>query len=124
MGNIIKGINILEQIPIKEYTTTSSIVCAIGIFMILMGLGIFIKQTASKKFIDIDDIRFEKLSIKVALGSFIVFLSLTPLPIFYAETGRYIYKCKLDNCVSANYISEYFKIIEVDENGIWTIEEK
>ena len=124
MENIIKGINILEQIPIKEYTTTSSIVCAIGIFMSLMSLGIFIKQIASKKFIDIDDIRLKKLSIKVALGSVIIFLSLTPLPIFYAETGRYIYKCKFDDYVSINYISEYFKIIEVDENGVWTIEEK
>lgn len=44
MGNIIKGINILEQIPIKEYTTTSSIVCAIGIFMSLMSLDIFMKM--------------------------------------------------------------------------------
>lgn len=119
MENTIKGIIILEKIPIKDLTSTACNVAAIGIFIMIMSLVILIIHCT-----DIDDIMINKIIIGVSLGAVIAFSSLIPIPMFYAETGKYTYKCKLDDSVSANYISEHFKIIDVDGNGVWIIEDK
>ena len=56
-------------------------------------------------------------------GLLIMISSVIPFPGVYKETGRYTYKCIMEDNVSAKYISDNFNIISV-EDDIWTIEDK
>lgn len=122
MENIIKGINVLEQIPIKEYTTVSHVFMGLGISIAIIATIIFFIKTKGKV------IRFKNLGTKIFLFFYILGLAMgifsgTHFKWFYIETGRYTYECTLEENVSANYISENFNVISV-EDGMWTIEDK
>ncbi len=122
MVNIIKGMNVLEQSPIKEYTILSGIFMGVGIGIAIIATIIFFIKTKSKI------IRLKDLGTKIflffyVLGLVMAVLSITHFPWFYVETGRYTYKCELEENVSANYISDNFNVISV-EDGVWTIEDK
>lgn len=122
MENIINGINVLEQAPIKEYTTLSGIFIGVGIGTAIIATIIFFIKIKGKI------IRLKDLSTKIFLVFYILGLGLAifsvcRFPWFYVETGRYTYKCTLKENISANYISNNFKVIGV-ENGVWTIEDK
>lgn len=57
------------------------------------------------------------------LGLSLAIFSMIHFPWFYAETGRYTYKCTFSDSVSANYVSENFNVVSVEDN-VWTIEDK
>ncbi len=122
MVNIIKGMNVLEQSPIKEYTILSGIFMGVGIGIAIIATIIFFIKTKSKI------IRLKDLGTKIflffyVLGLVMAVFSVTHFPWFYVETGRYTYKCTLGDDISANYISNNFNIISV-EDSVWTIEDK
>ena len=122
MEKIIKGINVLEQTPIKEYAIISNVFMGLGIGITIIATIIFFIKTKGKV------IRLKDLGTKIFLFFYILGLamaifSVTHFSWFYVETGRYTYKCTLEDNVSANYISNNFNIISVKE-GIWTIEDK
>lgn len=122
MEKIIKGINVLEQTSIKEYATISSVFMNLGIGIAIIATIIFFIKTKGKV------IRLKDLGTKIFLFFYILGLamaifSVTHFSWLYVETGRYTYKCTLEDNVSANYISNNFNIISVKE-GIWTIEDK
>lgn len=122
MEKIIKGINVLEQTSIKEYATISSVFMSLGIGIAIIATIIFFIKTKGKV------IRLKDLGTKIFLFFYILGLAMTIFSVthfswFYVETGRYTYKCTLEDNVSANYISNNFNIISVKE-GIWTIEDK
>lgn len=122
MEKIIKGINVLEQTSIKEYATISSVFMSLGIGIAIIATIIFFIKTKGKV------IRLKDLGTKIFLFFYILGLamaifSVTHFSWVYVETGRYTYKCTLEDNVSANYISNNFNIISVKE-GIWTIEDK
>ncbi len=115
MGNIIKGMNVLEQIPIKEYTTLSGIFQIVGISIaIIVTMIFFIKQKP---------IGAKILLFFYVLGLVMAVVSVIRFPWFYVETGRYTYKCTLEDDISANYISNNFNVVSV-KDGVWTIEDK
>lgn len=120
MTNIIEELNVLEQIPIKEYTTLSGILMGIGIGTVMIAMiAIIISQYR---------ICWKDKCNKIFLIFYIFGLSLAifaviRFPWFYVETGKYTYKCTLENDVSANYIGDNFNVISV-EDGVWKIEDK
>ena len=123
MGNIIEEINVLEQTPIKDYTTLSGILIGLGLAIAIIATIIFFIKTKSQ-----NRICFKDRGSKIFLFWYIFGLSLAifaviRFPWFYVETGRYTYKCTFNDSVSANYISENFNIVSVEDN-VWTIEDK
>ena len=122
MNKIIDGINVLKQIPIKDYTLLARIAFALGITTVIIFLIIFIKQTPEREIYS-GDIRLKRLCVGCGIGFTICILSIIHFPWFYAETGRYTYQCKLGNNISANYISDNFNVVSV-EDKIWTIKDK
>lgn len=122
MTNIIEGMNVLEQTPIKDYTALSNIFMVIGFGIAIVATIIFFIKTKSKV------IRLKDLGTKIFLffyifGLGVVLFAMIRFPWFYVETGRYTYECTFDDSVSANSIDEKFNIISV-EDGIWTVEDK
>lgn len=120
--NIIEGMNVLEQIPIKDYTALSNIFMVIGFGIAIVATIIFFIKTKSKV------IRLKDLGTKIFLffyifGLGVVLFAMIRFPWFYVETGRYTYECTFDDSVSVNSIDEKFNIISV-EDGIWTVEDK
>ena len=122
MNKIIDGMNVLKQIPIKDYTLLARIASALGITTVIIFLIIFIKQTPEREIYS-GDIRLKRLCVGCGIGFTICILSLIHFPWFYTETGRYTYQCELENNISANYISDNFNVVSV-ENKIWTIKDK
>lgn len=123
MENIVKGINVLKQTPIKEYTILSAILIGIGIGTAIIAIIIFFIKTKSQYRICWKNRGSKIFLIFYIFGLSLAIFSIIPFPWFYAETGRYTYKCTLEENVSADYISNNFNIISV-EDGIWTIEDK
>lgn len=123
MNNIITGMTILEQTPIKEYTTLSYIIAGLGISIMVLALIIFIKRMYPEMDVSSGDIRLKKLIRGYVIGAVVTLFTLIHFPWFYEETGRYKYECTLEDNISANYISDNFNIVSV-EDGIWTITDK
>lgn len=123
MTNIIEGMNVLEQTPIKDYTTLSDILTwgSIGI-AIIATIAFFIK-TKTKNQIRFKDRETKIFLVFCILGLGMAIFSVIRFPWFYVETGRYTYECTFEDSVSANYIEGKFNVISV-ENGVWTIEDK
>lgn len=122
MKKIIEGMNVLEQTPIKEYATISGVFMSLGIGIAIIATIIFFIKTKGKV-IRLKDIGTKIFLFFYILGCAMAIFSVTHFPWFYVETGRYTYKCTLEENVLANYISNNFNIIGV-EGGIWTIEDK
>lgn len=123
MTNIIEGMNVLEQTPIKDYTILSGILIGLGICIAIIATIIFYIKTKP-----INQIRLKDKITKIFLFGYIFGLGLAifsviRFPWFYVETGRYTYECTFDDSVSLNSIDEKFNIISV-EDGIWTVEDK
>lgn len=123
MENIIKGINVLEQTPIKDYTMLSGILVGIGIGTAMIATIIFFIKTKSQYSICWKDKCSKIFLIFYIFGLSLVIFAIIRFPWFYVETGRYTYKCILEDDVSANYISDNFNVISV-EDGVWKIEDK
>ncbi|WP_304431011.1 hypothetical protein [Romboutsia ilealis] len=121
--NIIKGINVLEQTPIKDYTMLSRILVGIGIGTAMIATIIFYIKTKSQYSICWKDKCSKIFLIFYIFGLSLVIFAIIRFPWFYIETGRYTYKCILEDDVSANYISDNFNVISV-EDGVWEIEDK
>ena len=122
MENVIEGINVLEQIPIKDLTILSMILIGLGIGIAIIDAVIFFIVTKYKK-IYFRDAESKIFLFWYVLGIGLAIFSTAPLPCFYTETGRYTYKCTFNDSVSANYISENFDIVSNKDN-IWTIKDK
>ena len=121
--NIIEGMNVLEQTPIKDYTILSNTFVWGGIGIAIIATIIFFIKIKNK-----NQIRFKDRETKMFLAFYILGLgmslfSVIRFPWFYLETGRFTYKCTFADSVSANYIDEKFDIISV-EDGVWTIEDR
>ena len=116
MNNIIEGMTILEQTMNLEISWIAYSIMILGVIIGIVFAWIFAFGGTSKN---------KKLRrsgfIGYMFGIIIMFAPL--LPIFQIETGKYTYKCTLEDNISANYIEEHFNIISV-ENGIWTITDK
>lgn len=123
MKNIIEGINILEQTPIKDYTTLSSVLTGLGLAIAIASTIFFIFKIRDEEKIDTESKMFKGFLCFFVSGIVIALFSLIRFPWFYVETGRYTYECVLEDGVSANYISNNFDIIDV-ENDVWTIRDK
>ena len=123
MKNIIDGMNVLDQTPIKHYTTLSGIITWSCVGLIILAVALLIIKTRSKKEINFKDRSIKRILFLYLFGIVASIFSVIRFPWFYAETGRYTYKCTLEDDVSANYISNNFNIIGVTD-GVWTIEDK
>lgn len=123
MKNIIEGMKVLEQTPIKDYTTLSGVLTEIGIFIAVMSIVFLIFKNRDKEKIDIKSKIFKTFLFFYVLGLGLALFSVIRFPWFYVETGKYTYECELEDSISANYISDNFNIINVD-NDVWTIEDK
>ncbi len=123
MGKIIEGMKIIEQTPIKDHTTLSGILITLGLCISIIAYVVFIIGTRAEYEIDFRTKSFKKFCIFCVFGLVMVVFAAIPFPWFYVETGKYTYECKLENDISANYISDNFNIISV-ENGVWKIEDK
>lgn len=120
---ITEGMNILEQIPIKEYTTLSMIFMVTGISIAIIATLIFFIKTKPKSRISFKDTITKIFFLFYILGLVVALSSIIHIPCFYTETGRYTYKCTFEDDVNANCISENFNIIGV-EDKVWTVEDK
>lgn len=124
MRNIIKGMNVIEQTPIKNCTTLSGVLIALGFCIAIITVVVFrIKTKPDGYTIDFKSKLFKGFLLFYVFGLVLAVFAVMPFPWFQVETGKYTYKCELENDVSANYISDNFNIISV-ENGVWTIEDK
>lgn len=119
-SKIIEGMKVLEQTPIKEgnellfiILLCSGILVAILFVIIPMCIGL---KKKNKKIRTIGIVGY-------VFGLLIMISSMIPFPGVYKETGRYTYKCIIEDNVSAKYISDNFNIISVEDNT-WTIEDK
>ena len=123
MKNIIEGMKVLEQTQIKEYTTLSGVLIAIGISIaIIATIALWIK-TKPDHIVDFKSKLFKGCLFFYVFGLGMAVFAVIRFPWFYAETGKYTYKCVLEDDVTANYISDNFNIISV-EDGVWTIKDK
>lgn len=123
MVNIIERMNVLEQNPIKEYTTLSGILIGLGISIAIIATIVFYIKTKPKNQIHFKD-RITKIFLFwYVLGLAMAIFSVIRFPWFYVETGRYTYKCTFEDSVTANGVDERFNIINV-EDGVWTVEDK
>lgn len=123
MTNIIKGMNVLEQTPIKDYTILSSILIGFGICIAIIATIIFYIKTKPKNQIRLKDKVTKIFLFWYIFGLGLAIFSVIRFPWFYVETGRYTYECTFEDSVSVNSIDEKFNIISV-EDGIWTVEDK
>lgn len=123
MNNIIKGMKILEQTPIKEYTMVSDILTWLGIAIALLSVVFLIIKIKEKERIDIKSKMFKGFLFFYVFGLAMSLFSIMHFPWFYKETGKYTYQCELEDNVSSNYISNNFNILHV-KDGVWTIEDK
>lgn len=115
--------NVLEQTPIKDYTTLSGILIGIGICTAIIAAIIFFIKTKSQHRICWKDKCSKIFLIFYIFGLSLAIFAVIRFPWFYVETGKYTYKCTLENDVSANYIGDNFNVISV-EDGVWKIEDK
>lgn len=122
MKNIIEGMNALKQTPIKDYTTLSSVITWTGVGLAILAIVLMIIFYSKIK-MSLTDLKFKIFLLLYAFGIATSIFSMIRFPWFYAETGRYTYECTLEDDVSANYISENFIIIGV-EDDVWKIEDK
>lgn len=106
------GINILSQTAIKDYTLLSKCICITGAIAAIICLYLFLISEKRK---------LHAIAAIICLS--IMAISVIPIKPFYEETGQYKYTCTLSNNVSANYMSETYEIIDI-ENDIWTIKDK
>ncbi len=123
MVNIIERMNVLEQNPIKEYTTLSGILIGLGISIAIIATTVFYIKTKHK-----NQIHFKDRITKIFLFWYVLGLAMAIFPVirfpwFYVETGRYTYKCTFEDSVTANGVDERFNIINV-EDGVWNVEDK
>lgn len=123
MTNIIEGMNVLEQTPIKDYTTLSGVLIGIGIGTAIIATIIFFIKTKSQHRICWKDKCSKIFLIFYIFGLSLAIFAGIRFPWFYVETGKYTYKCTLENDVSANYIGDNFNVISI-EDGVWEIEDK
>ena len=123
MENIIEGINVLEQIPIKDYTNLSQILVWSGIGIAILATIIFFIKTRLQNRICFKDKGSKIFLFFYIFGLGMAIFCIIHFPWFYVEAGRYTYKCTFNDSVSANYISENFDVISVEDN-VWTIEDK
>lgn len=123
MTNIIEGMNVLEQTPIKDYTTLSGILVGIGIATAIIATIIFFIKTKSQHRICWKDKCSKIFLIFYIFGLSLAIFAVIRFPWFYVETGRYTCECTFEDCVSANSIEEKFNIISV-KDGVWTLEDK
>lgn len=123
MENIIEGMNVLEQTPIKDYTILSGILIGIGIGTAIIATIIFFIKTKSQNRICWKDKCSKIFLIFYIFGLSLAAFAVIRFPWFYVETGRYTYKCILEDDVSVNYISDNFNVISVGD-GVWIIEDK
>lgn len=123
MKNIIAGMNVLEQTPIKDYTTLSHVLVVSGICIAIVATIVLWIKTKSKNKINLKSKLFKGFLFFYVLGLAMSVFAAIRFPWFYVETGRYIYECVLEDNISANYISDNFNVISV-ENGVFTIEDK
>lgn len=123
MKKIIEGINILEKTPVKDYTILSYMLMVLGFSIAIIAVIIFFNKTKH-----IGRINFKSKLFKVFLFFYVFGLglglfSVIRFPWFYVETGKYIYKCEIDDNVPVNYIGNNFDVISVEGN-IWTIKDR
>lgn len=116
----IEGINIIEQIPIKESTPLSDALFVVGILIAIASFVCFLIMATKK---DKVDKNMRKIVFICLFGLGVMFSSVIHIPCFYAETGKYTYKCTFENNISVNYIEDNFEILSI-ENGVWTLKEK
>ena len=119
-----EGMEILSKVPITEPATIIYILIIAGsiisfgaiFYLILICSGVIKDKDSSTTCIP--------NTFKFIFGGITVLILATFLSFFLkVETGRYTYKCTIDDNVSASYISDNFNIISV-ENGVWTISDK
>lgn len=122
MNNIVDGMNVLEKTPIKDYTTLSSIITLSGVSLAILAI-VLIVIFYSKIEINLKDVKFKGFLLLYVFGLVASIFSMIHFSWFYAETGRYAYKCTLEYDISANYISDNFNIISITD-GVWIIEDK
>lgn len=123
MKNIIEGMKVLEQTPIKDYTILSGVFIAIGISMAIIATIVLWIKTKPDHRIDFKSKLFKEFLFFYVFGLSMAVFAVIRFPWFYAETGKYTYECVLEDNVSANYISDNFNILNV-EDGVWTIRDK
>ena len=79
MGNIIEEINVLEQTPIKDYTTLSGIFVGLGIGIAIIAMIIFFNKTKSKR------ICFKDVGTKIFLFWYILGLGLAIFSVIHFQ---------------------------------------
>lgn len=122
MEKVMEGIKILEQMPIKDYTTLSGILTGLGLSIAIISIFIFISKNEDTV-VYLKDKGTKIFLFWFILGLGLAIFSVIRFPWFYVETGRYRYKCTFEDDIPANDISANFNIIKVKDD-VWTIEDK
>lgn len=122
---IIDGMYVIETTPIKGYTTFSVIFIGISIFILLVcGLAPVVRLCLVTKGARPDPRRAVRIMTRNMIFTLLVLTVLAcKIPYLYGDTGKYQYKCKFDNTVTAKDITDYYEIISVT-GDIWTVIEK
>lgn len=112
----MEGITILETIALTEYTTLSYCIAFLGILVYIFS---FIRLL----FVVNQEKRLKYL-ISGVIGIILCICSVCiPIYPFTEETGKYQYKCEIDETITIGDIEKQYNIIEI-QDSIWTLEDK
>lgn len=115
----MEGITILETIALTEYTTLSYCIFFLGTLIYSFSFTrilLFVAGDQKEK--------KSKYLICGVIGIILCICSVCiPIYPFKEETGKYQYKCEIDETTTIGDIEEQYNIIEV-QDSIWTLEDK
>ena len=118
--NIINGMTILEQTPIKEPTNFLWIGLLVVVLIMISAL-FYIFFMEDKNNTDHDKVFMN--SFKITCVGFIISMICILSPFSKIESGRYKYECTFEDYVTVNDVTEVYNIISV-EDDIWTVQDK
>lgn len=118
---MFENMHIISETPIKDFTTTSDIVTAIGITILILTIIFYARRLSHTEDAKTKDFKITLLG--TIIGAIVAISSVLHIKPMYAETGKYRYVCTLDDNISANELTKHFNIISVKDNT-WTLEDK
>ena len=115
------GIEVLDTVPIMEYTKVSYAVSILGIIVMVLTFVFWIKKYKGHYSVTMS--QCISLLGGLLLGLVIFVCSLMHTSVFYTETGKYTYTCVIEDEVSMKDIYSNFEIVEA-KGKIYTLKDK
>lgn len=120
------GIKILSKTPICHYTYLSCVLVCIGLAIMFCSIFFYsqkIKQELKQNKGESVKKYMRHFWICFIMGGIVMISSVFQISPIYKPTGRYQYKCTIDETVSAKWLEDEYEIKSV-ENGIWILEKR